>query len=90
MKKPVPTLLFAALLAGCIGQAVETTSTDNTNFNVDTLFNKDGCTVYRFYDGLHARYFVRCEGGQSRVEWTEGCGKNCTRPVAVPTARQLL
>lgn len=88
MTKHISTLLLALLLAGCVREPLETSSTDNREFNVDTLFTKDGCTVYRFVDGSHSRYFVRCEGGQSRVEWTEACGKNCSRPVAVPTARQ--
>ena len=76
------------LLAGCVKPATETSTTDNAEIQVDTLFTKDGCTVYRFEDGGRNRYFVRCENGQSKTEWHEGCGKNCTRPVEIPTNKQ--
>ena len=72
------------ILAGCSKQAVDTSTTNNADFKVDTLFTKDGCTVYRFEDG-YRRYFVRCENGQSKMEWRVNCGKSCTRPVEIPT-----
>jgi hypothetical protein len=75
-------------LAGCMESkpAAETSQTNNAAIQVDTLFTKDGCTVYRFEDAGRSRYFVRCESGQTRTEWTESCGKNCTRPVEIPGA----
>jgi hypothetical protein len=84
--------LFACVallgLAGCmeIKPAAETSQTNNAAIQVDTLFTKDGCTVYRFEDGGRNRYFVRCDNGQTRTEWTESCGKNCTRTAEIPGA----
>lgn len=49
-------------------------------YQVDKLFEVDGCRVYRFEDGGHSRYFTNCSGA---TQWHEGCGKNCTRPVNV-------
>ena len=72
-------LILAALLAGCYNRP-ETVQQVNADFRVETLFTKDGCTVYRFEDGGTRRYFTNCRGA---VTWREGCGKNCTRDVAV-------
>jgi hypothetical protein len=71
--------LVLAALAGC-GKDPETTQKVNAQFTVDTLFTKDGCTVYRFFDYGAERYFTNCRG---TVEWKQGCGKNCTRDVVV-------
>lgn len=79
-------IVTAIALAGCGERPVERTSTNNAAIKVDTLFTKDGCTVYRFEDAGRYRYFVRCDTGQSRTEWTESCGKNCTHDVEVPGA----
>ena len=32
------------------------------SFDVETLFVKDGCTVYRFKDDGRLRYFTNCAG----------------------------
>jgi len=75
--------LFAAALvvatAGCARKA-ENSQQVNAEFRVDTLFTKDGCTVYRFYDIGNYRYFTNCAGVTT---WTEGCGKNCKREMTV-------
>jgi hypothetical protein len=72
-------LILAALLAGC-AKDPEATQQVNAQFKVDTLFTKDGCTVYRFSDDGRYRYFTNCRGN---VAWKEGCGKNCTHDVEV-------
>lgn len=74
------TALLAVALTGCMKRA-ESTQQVNTEFSVDTLFVKDGCTVYRFSDLGQARYFTNCSGTAS---WTEGCGENCIRHQAIP------
>lgn len=73
-------VLLAAALTGCVKRA-ESTQQVNGEFAVDTLFVKDGCTVYRFYDGTAARYFTNCRG---TATWRESCGKNCIRDQAIP------
>lgn len=75
------TMILTGLLAlaGCTKQA-EFTQRAGVEFTVDKLFTVDGCTVHRFYDGGHARYFTNCKGS---VNWEERCGKGCTRPESV-------
>ena len=41
----------------------------------------DGCTVYRFYDKSNWHYFTKCGGTVTTTKnYTESCGKNCSRP----------
>lgn len=54
-------LIIALLCSGCAKQA-ETTERVGVDFEVSTLFTKDGCTVYRFSDGGYNRYFTNCTG----------------------------
>lgn len=68
------------LMAAC-AEKPEHTSRAGVNFKVDTLFTKDGCTVYRFYDYGNARYFTNCGGS---TEWRETSGpKGQTIPKEV-------
>lgn len=79
-------LILVALLAGC-HKAPEASQQVNKEFQVDTLFTKDGCTVYRFEDGGSARYFTNCRGS---VAWEEGRQAGKTRviyPVEVSGGR---
>ena len=40
----------------------------------------DGCTVYTFKDSGNWHYFIRCANTTTTEKnWTENCGKNCTR-----------
>lgn len=77
-------IAIAMLLGGCEKSAESVSSPSNSEYRVETLFHHDGCTAYRFYDGRTVHY-VKC-GDDVRTAWREGCGKNCTRPVAVQTA----
>lgn len=61
------------------GMPVETKSPVD-KFQVEMLFEVDGCKVYRFQDYLRPVYFTNCKGG---TRWTENCGKNCTRGVGL-------
>lgn len=79
-------VFIAALLVGCEKPPIATASTDNREISVNTLFTKDGCTVYRFEDAGRNVYFVKCErGGNDAVKWTQSCGKACVRDVEVPS-----
>lgn len=73
------TVFFLALAAGC-SKPAETSTAVGVEFVVDKLFTHEGCTVYRFYDGGGARYFTNCQGS---TNWTEHCGKGCTRQVGI-------
>lgn len=82
MMKILIALLVAVLMAGCT-KPPESSTTVNPNFQVDKLFTVEGCTVYRFEDGGYY-YFTNCSGS---VEWTENCGKNCTRRESISGGR---
>lgn len=77
--------LILALLA-CSADPIASTVTNNPDIVVETLFTKDGCTVYRFEDS-HSRYYVVCDNPCKTASTftTESCGKNCTENVQVPT-----
>lgn len=79
----------ALLLAGCGEKAIGIDPTNNAFVNVERLFDHDGCTVYRFHDYGHPRYYVRCRDQPARTEWTETyqCWKaQCSRAKSVPGA----
>ncbi len=78
--------LCLILLSGCLAPSLDTRPTNNGRIPVEKLFDYDGCTVYRFFDGP-PRYFAKCGGAQSAsTSWDESCGKNCVRPNDLPTS----
>ena len=65
MKKVIISLTLGLfLLTGC-RKDFEIIETNNKDFNVEFLFEIDGCKVYRFWDHGY-KYFTTCEGS---VEW---------------------
>lgn len=52
------------------------------DYQVVKLFNKDGCSVYQFYDHSNYHYFTNCSGSTSTQH---SCGKNCTREEEIST-----
>lgn len=86
MKRAIIALVVLAALSGCERKPAEASATAGVGFVVERLFTHDGCTVYRFVD-VYTRYFTKCDGAAtSHMGWSESCGKNCTRPVEIPTA----
>lgn len=61
----IPLILFA--LVGCEESAPMKT-VQAGSFVVETLFEVDGCRVYRFKDGGYARYFSNCDRVVSDAE----------------------
>lgn len=61
-------IILAALLAiaGCDAKPAQESQRVG-EFQVDTLFTKDGCTVYRFVD-VRTRYFTNCKGSTDYLE----------------------
>ena len=57
-------LLIPAVAAGCATQIPlrEGKSQNNNTYEVDYLFEHDGCKVYRFYDKGNYVYFTNCRG----------------------------
>jgi outer membrane biogenesis lipoprotein LolB len=75
--------LSVLLLSACSGKAESTAQSTNGEFQVERLFDADGCTVYRFQDAGYFRYFSKCPGAISQTNWKESCGKSCTREEGV-------
>lgn len=68
-------LLLTLLLSSCWSgsKAIKIDSTNNIEIQVDTLFTKDGCTIYRFIDSNRYHYYTKC----GETVTTHNCGKNC-------------
>lgn len=58
MKKLILIIGIVISLSSCMGDGIERTNTNNDEFKVTYLFEKDGIKVYRFYDGLEHHYFT--------------------------------
>ncbi len=84
-------IIISLLLGGCAKKAEKVESTTNPEVPVETLFTKDGCTVYRFKDNGDKHYFVRCNTTTETIQTiSENCGKGCTknREENIPTEYQ--
>lgn len=64
-------LVLLLALTACQENAKSIQQTDNSNFQVDLLFEHDGCKVYRFYDHRSV-YYTDCSGS---VQTTHTSGK---------------
>lgn len=66
MKKVLIGLTLGLILfTSCKREPTEVVKTNNTNFNIELLFEVDGCKVYRFWDDGY-KYFTTCNGS---VNW---------------------
>lgn len=72
MKKLLILVSITLTLSSCVGEGIEKTTTNNDEFDVTYLFEKDGIKVYRFSDGMRDHYFTT--GGQTIT--THHSGKN--------------
>lgn len=72
MKKITAFICIASLMTFCRGKSVE--STQNGDFKLELLFEKDGCKMYRFKDGSQFIYWSDCSGQISKQDW-HGTGK---------------
>lgn len=63
MNRILPVILLF-LASGCATQIplYEGKSQNNKTYEVDYLFEHDGCKVYRFYDRGNYVYFTNCRG----------------------------
>ena len=77
MKKIIGLLLISITLVSCYGDGIEKTKTNNDNYDVIYLFEKDGVKMYRFYDGMYYHYFT--SKGETITTQTSGGAKNETR-----------
>lgn len=72
MKKIVGLFLISITLTSCLGDGIERTTTNNDEYKVTYLFEKDGVKVYRFQDGLETHYFTT----MGETITTQGSSKN--------------
>jgi hypothetical protein len=72
MKKLLLIIGIVVGLSSCRGDGIENQETNNNEYKVTYLFEKDGIKIYRFYDGMEYHYFT------SRGETinTQGSSKN--------------
>jgi hypothetical protein len=77
MKKIIGLLLISIILVSCVGNGIEKSKTNNDDYEVTYLFEKDGVKMYRFYDGIQFHYFT--SRGETITTQTSGSGKNETR-----------
>lgn len=67
------------ILCGCGRDGRKTETQDQAdNFNVEYLFTKDGCKMYRFSD-FNMVYLMTCKNTSTQYETT--CGKGCVKKV---------
>lgn len=67
--------LLCAVLSGCLKDGQQTEQTTNAGFEVELLFEKEGCKIYRFTDGGHAVYWTDCRGKVESV-YQQSSGKS--------------
>lgn len=77
MKKIIGLLIISITLVSCYGNGIEKSKTNNDDYDVTYLFEKDGIKVYRFYDGMHFHYFT--SRGETITTQISGSGKNENR-----------
>lgn len=61
MKKLSLFIVSLLLITACDKQHLERQKTNNEQYHMDLLFEKDGCKFYRFQDG-HDVYWTDCRG----------------------------
>ena len=62
INKTIAGMLFL-VFTGCSGVPLTIKSPENNNtYNVEYLFEYEGCKVYRFYDRGEYIYFTNCQG----------------------------
>lgn len=77
-------LAVGVFAAGCAAEPLHSDRTNNAAVTVDLLFEHDGVAVYRFDDAGRFHYYAVPRSGaraNSFSEWSEHCGKNCTRTI---------
>lgn len=81
MKHFLP-LAFPFLLASCAYQIPlrKTHSDNNRTYEVEYLFEHDGCKVYRFHDRGNYVYFTNC-AGEAIARTDSAAVTNTTRKI---------
>lgn len=70
--KKILLIIAVVSLSSCMGDGIEKSKTNNDEYQVTYLFEKDGIKVYRFYDGMEHHYFT----STGETISTQGTSKN--------------
>jgi hypothetical protein len=74
MKKIIGLILISITLVSCMKDGIEKSKTNNDEYDVTYIFEKDGIKVYRFYDGMSFHYFT--SRGETITTQTSGSNKH--------------
>ncbi|MCW8311454.1 DUF4884 domain-containing protein [Sphingobacterium sp. InxBP1] len=58
----IAIVALLSLVFSCGKDAIKSEQTNNRDIELELLFEKDGCKVYRFYDGMYYVYWSNCSG----------------------------
>lgn len=75
MKKLI--LIIPVLFFSCVEKGAAIEMNQHGAFQVEFLFEKDGCKMYRFLDGGRYVYWCNCEG-KVNADYTSRHGKTHT------------
>lgn len=65
----IPLLLLVFMNSCYVGVPLTKKDADNNmTYEIDYLFEHDGCKVYRFYDRGNYVYFTNCKGDVVSIE----------------------
>lgn len=78
MKILLVVLIFGFVL-GCKESPKPVSVEQASNYEVQKLFEHDGCKVFKFYDGGYPRYFTNCTETISSI--TRRTGKTSTAVI---------
>lgn len=77
-------IFLLMLLVSCAKDPVSNSKTNNSKFEVSTLFEHDGCKVYRFDDNGNYHYFTNCTSVEKN--YYRQCGKSrCHKTETIET-----
>lgn len=82
--KMLVVFVVTAMLAAC-GHSVHTEKTDNPDYQLETLFTRNGCTVYRFFDVRELHWFSDCTDA---ISHRMTAGKDQSRDETVQSLTQ--
>ena len=74
--KTILSIYFLFVILSCEKRAAKETTKDG-DFEIEFLFEKDGCKMYRFYDGRYV-YWTNCEG-KTNADYQTRSGKTTTQ-----------
>ena len=60
--KKIILIIGVALLASCKSDPVSVERSSNGQIEIELVFEKDGCKMYRFNDGMQRVYYTDCTG----------------------------